>query len=373
LLALRSLPHTPGHDGVRQFLPAFGLLALLAGLGTASVIERLGRAGRMLSSTALVEGAIGLVVMWPVPLSYYSPVVGGLPGATALGMEPTYYWDALGDETLDWLKAHTGPGQKVRFATYPTSWLYLRDQGRLPPGLLPGDAGVWAWYVVQNRPGAFSPLDRALVERGRPAWVVRKLGVPLLWIFPFDQVEALMRPGPVGPRTTAHERNPRTKRPTAPLTRGGRTVGPDSEAVVNGPTGSLARGLDLGRRDGLRGTVDHRARARSGCRLAAHRGGCRAGCLLVAEAAHVDLRKMARELEVGHAALLRNRLGAHRGGRRARRRGRLTAHRGGRRTLVGALQLVTRPSIAGQQRAQDADQSQGQQLPSHGVISGTLC
>ena len=33
--------------------------------------------------------------MMPVPLSYFSPIVGGLPGATALGMEPTYYWDGL--------------------------------------------------------------------------------------------------------------------------------------------------------------------------------------------------------------------------------------------------------------------------------------
>ena len=32
LMILRALPHTPGHDGVRQFLPAFGILALLVGL-----------------------------------------------------------------------------------------------------------------------------------------------------------------------------------------------------------------------------------------------------------------------------------------------------------------------------------------------------
>jgi hypothetical protein len=51
----------------------------------------------------------------PVPLSYYSPLVGGLPGATRLGMEPTYYWDALQPEILEWLNVHSGPGQKVRF------------------------------------------------------------------------------------------------------------------------------------------------------------------------------------------------------------------------------------------------------------------
>src|SRR5262249_7336407 len=91
LLLLRALPHTPGHDGVRQFLPAFGVLAVVAGLGAASAIDRLGRWGRGAVAVALAEGALSVALMMPVPLSYFSPVVGGLPGATALGMEPTYY------------------------------------------------------------------------------------------------------------------------------------------------------------------------------------------------------------------------------------------------------------------------------------------
>lgn len=186
LLLLRSLPHTPGHDGERQFLPAFGVLAVVAGLGAASAVGRFGRWGRALVVAALIEGAASVALMMPVPLSYYSPVVGGLPGATRLGMEPTYYWDALSDEALHWLNEHTPQGAKVRFATYPTSWLYLHRTGQLRPGILP--PGPWAWYVVQNRPGAFSPLDRALAARGRPAYVVEKWGVPLVWIFPASEL-----------------------------------------------------------------------------------------------------------------------------------------------------------------------------------------
>jgi len=193
LMTLRALPHTPGHDGVRQFLPAFGLLALLAGLGTATAVERLGRWGKGLAALAVAEGVISVSLMMPVPLSYFSPAVGGLPGATALGMEPTYYWDALDAETLAWLRENTRAGQKVRFASFPTSWLYLRETGALPPGLLPNEPGVWAWYVLQNRPGAFSPVDRALVASGKPVRVVSKLGVPLLWVYPFEEVERLLR------------------------------------------------------------------------------------------------------------------------------------------------------------------------------------
>jgi 4-amino-4-deoxy-L-arabinose transferase-like glycosyltransferase len=192
LMILRALPHTPGHDGVRQFLPAFGLLPLVAGLGAAAICERFPRIGRALIVTALIEGVVSVALMLPVPLSYYSPMVGGLPGAEWVGMEPTYYWDALGDDALDWLNAH--PGGKVRFATYPTSWLYLARTGRLTARFLPTDPGGWSWYVLQNRPGAFTPLDRALVARGRPAHVVRKLGVPLIWIFPYAEVERLSGP-----------------------------------------------------------------------------------------------------------------------------------------------------------------------------------
>ena len=108
LMVLRALPHTPGHDGVRQFLPAFGMLALLAGLGAEAVLRRMGRAGRALILIALVEGVSSVALMMPVPLSYYSPLVGGLPGASRLGMEPTYYWDALsaGDARVG-ERAHT--------------------------------------------------------------------------------------------------------------------------------------------------------------------------------------------------------------------------------------------------------------------------
>jgi hypothetical protein len=190
LLILRALPHTPGHDGVRQFLPAFGVLALVAGLGAAWVCDRFTRAAKPLILAALVEGALSVALLMPVPLSYYSPLVGGLPGATRLGMEPTYYWDALTDDALDWLNAH--PAGKVWFATYPTSWLYLRDTGRLrTPLLLPTEPGAVAWYVLQNRPGEFRPQQRLLAERGRPAYVVQKQGVALLWIFPYSEVERL--------------------------------------------------------------------------------------------------------------------------------------------------------------------------------------
>jgi len=189
LMILRALPHTPGHDGVRLFLPAFGVLALLAGRGARSLLDQWGRWGKVAIAAALLEGFISIAVMMPVPLSYFSPLVGGLPGATALGMEPTYYWDALSPEARRWLAENTLPGRTYAFSGFPNSWLYLRRTGELTRHLYPIDPGDPEWLVVQNRPGAFSPAERLLVAEGRPAYTVAKLGVPLIWIFGFSQLE----------------------------------------------------------------------------------------------------------------------------------------------------------------------------------------
>jgi 4-amino-4-deoxy-L-arabinose transferase-like glycosyltransferase len=191
LMLLRAMPQTPGHDGVRLFLPAFGMLALLAGLGARSLLDRSSRWGTAAIVAALAEGLISVVVMMPVPLSYFSPVVGGLPGAAALGMEPTYYWDALTPAARRWLAENTPEGRTIAFATFPHSWLYLRRTGDLPRLSTPRDRGREQWYVLQNRPGAFSDADRALAAHGRADCVVTKLGVPLVWVFPFAELQRL--------------------------------------------------------------------------------------------------------------------------------------------------------------------------------------
>ncbi len=191
LMALRALPHTPGHDGIRQFLPAFGCLAVLAGLGARVAIERFGRWGRALIVVALTEAAVSLAVMMPVPLSSFSPLVGGLPGAARLGMEPTFYWDALDAPTLAWLNRHTASDHCVRFSSYPLSLLYLRQTGQLTAEVRREVNLPASWYVLQNRPGQFRPEDREILARGRPAWVVRKCGVPLILVYPAAELERL--------------------------------------------------------------------------------------------------------------------------------------------------------------------------------------
>ncbi|MDB5353487.1 MAG: hypothetical protein JWN86_4734, partial [Planctomycetota bacterium] len=196
LLMLRALPHTPGHDGVRQFLPAFGCLALVAGVGAAWAVEKFGRWGKGLVSLALIEGAVSVAAFMPVPLSYFSPIIGGLPGAARIGMEPTYFWDALTDDALSRLHQRVPKGRSVRFATYPSSWLYLRKVGKIQVPIWPISADPPAVYVVQNRPGAFSPVDRLLVKNlgADPRNILsQKFGVPLVWAFPYEDYQRTER------------------------------------------------------------------------------------------------------------------------------------------------------------------------------------
>jgi hypothetical protein len=201
-LVLRALPHTPGHDGIRLFLPAFGCLALLAGFGAARVKERFQSWGIAFVGTAFVEGVVGLFLIFPVPLSYYSPLVGGLPGAAKLGFEPTYYWDAFDQQTITWLNDHTPPGGSIAFAMFPRSAGYLHRTGRLrPEAIAADDADSANWLVLQNRPGMFRPIDRRLLEEAQPAHVVKKCGVPLLFVFAGSDVERVAATVPKDQRT----------------------------------------------------------------------------------------------------------------------------------------------------------------------------
>src|SRR5262249_28047845 len=104
LLVIRALPGAPGHDSERQLLVRFPFLACLAGIGAESLRRQLGIRVSSRVANWVVQGLVAGALVWAAsavwhyrtaPLSYYTDLVGGLPGAARLGLEPTYYWDAL--------------------------------------------------------------------------------------------------------------------------------------------------------------------------------------------------------------------------------------------------------------------------------------
>lgn len=189
LLIVRALPFAPPHDGVRLFLPAFPFLAILAAHAVVPLCSspaplRRRFPGMIFVLIIYIAAAVNMFTYAPCWLSYYNGLIGGLPGATRVGMEPTYWWDALDAETLAWLNANTPEGESVRFSPCSMKTLQLHQQFgdlrvpfRTPPGKEP------YWYVLQRRPGAMFPDDYALVNHARPVYKRTLFGVPLIEIY----------------------------------------------------------------------------------------------------------------------------------------------------------------------------------------------
>lgn len=120
MMIVRALPIAPGHDGIRQFLPAFPFFALIAGFGMAAVQTRLKKPWL---TTFIVLAAVGLSARsiwnsWRAPLSYYSEEIGGLRGAQKLGLESTYWWECVTPKFLDEMNRVLPPSAVVGLSSH---------------------------------------------------------------------------------------------------------------------------------------------------------------------------------------------------------------------------------------------------------------
>ena len=114
---------------------------------------------------------------YPFGLSYYNALVGGLPGAERLGLEVTYWSDAVDDVLLDRLARDGQPDATA--ALLPT--LYP-GQGALTTGfnrtlarrgiILQDEAAATGaeWVVVSHRTAYWPPAWRERLERGGAGW-----------------------------------------------------------------------------------------------------------------------------------------------------------------------------------------------------------
>ena len=114
IMFVMMLPSSPGHDGVRLFLPSFVFLAVISARGFKDFISRAlpwvltripgtGHWARRASGAWLLLGAMlvpSLVILTrahPYELSYFNSLAGGVSGAEDLGMETTYMWESFND------------------------------------------------------------------------------------------------------------------------------------------------------------------------------------------------------------------------------------------------------------------------------------
>lgn len=172
----------PVYDGERLFLVAFPLLAILVGLGFSEVWVWAGRRGRAALVVLLMAQGYGVVAFHPFGLSYYNALVGGLPGAERLGLELTYWGDAVDGPILDRLASEIHPGEAAALA--PTlapeqgKVVTTRRLARIPVVIGDQDAAARAdWLIVSRRSAYWSPEVRDRLARGPVALARSRQGV----------------------------------------------------------------------------------------------------------------------------------------------------------------------------------------------------
>ncbi|MDO5579666.1 MAG: glycosyltransferase family 39 protein [Planctomycetia bacterium] len=184
---IRSFPGVPVHDGIRLFIPAFAFLGMMAGVGASECWTSF--PSRSAKSLLLRIGLFSILIVsffnlfWYSPhwLSYCNILIGGPKGARSAGMEITYYWDGLDEETRLKLRPENEekiPVSKVLFSAFSQKTLdRYRKWGDFPMEVRTVSAGGtlsdpenYRYYVLQLRESGLSPADFLIMRKAKPVF-----------------------------------------------------------------------------------------------------------------------------------------------------------------------------------------------------------
>lgn len=117
-LILFSLPKVAVYDCERLFLTAFPFWAMLAGIGAASLLNRIAsvRIRNVVAAAVLGSLCVNLMLFQPCFLSFYNIVVGRTAGAERLGLETTYWGDSITRSLLNELTRQVPAESTVQVA-----------------------------------------------------------------------------------------------------------------------------------------------------------------------------------------------------------------------------------------------------------------
>ncbi len=174
----------PVYDGERLFLLVFPPWAILIGRGFAPVWSA--TAGRSpvrwaLGGIVLLQG-YGVVAFHPFGLSYYNALVGGLPGAERLGLELTFWGDAVDRVVLEQLVRAVPPGEQAALAPtlYPGQGTLTTTRSMFRRGLVLKDeesVPTSPWIVVYRRTAYWKPELRTRLARAPVVFSRSRQGV----------------------------------------------------------------------------------------------------------------------------------------------------------------------------------------------------
>jgi 4-amino-4-deoxy-L-arabinose transferase-like glycosyltransferase len=194
------------YSGERHFMPVFPYLAMLAGVGFVTILEALDqrlpfrfageKASRQwqrllligLAILLLAPPVVSIIRLHPYELSYYSEIVGGLPGAVRLGLETTFWCESY-KACLTYLNADAPEGALI-WVDQPLALRAYQDDR-----LLRQDLRITGWdvvspytcdyAVVQMRETGFTDVPELvdLMKQYQPEFTVSVEGVPLAMVF----------------------------------------------------------------------------------------------------------------------------------------------------------------------------------------------
>ena len=203
VLAVAGSGLVPIYGGPRQFLAAFPLWAMVAGVGLGWVVSRL-RFKRPAVPLALYCALALPGILWTGAgnsLEYYGEAVGLIPGARALGFETTYLADTY-KPAVAYLNEEAGGGATIyaQAGTFAVLETYRRT-GELREDLRPAYLAPIApdKYTVDDEPRAgsfFLFLPRQSIytngmmalEKKPPLYAFKKGGVPLVKVYSGEAV-----------------------------------------------------------------------------------------------------------------------------------------------------------------------------------------
>jgi 4-amino-4-deoxy-L-arabinose transferase-like glycosyltransferase len=219
VLAIAGSGLVPIYGGPRQFLAAFPLWAICAGVGVGWLASRL-RARPAVTLAAYA--ALSLPgILWTGTansLEYYGEAVGLMPGARSLGFETTYLADTY-KPAIGWLNDVAPEGATVyaQAGTHPVleSYRRIRELRRdLRPAYLAPIAPKGpvrdeepredSYFLFLPRQSIYTDQMLALEEK-RPLYEYEKGGVPLIRVYSGEAVgetlaiEGAPEPRDVGP------------------------------------------------------------------------------------------------------------------------------------------------------------------------------
>ncbi len=221
-LLVFAIGRTLVYDGERLFMPAFPFLAALAGAGFGWMLaglqklaDRMQRpawivpAGSILVALFLAPQVVTMAGLFPHLLSYYSEGIGGLPGATALKLETTYWCESYA-AALPYINAHARPGDRIWVEPWSYDvMIYYQLHGQLrkdvfilhdsptqsifgpgAPQPVIGDYSIANWIILEYRQtqfdemgGAVPALPGFLETLAPPVLQVSYQGIPIMELY----------------------------------------------------------------------------------------------------------------------------------------------------------------------------------------------